>query len=823
MPLLRKQPFQRQKIPQDLDPEEEVFHCKITNEIFRDYNAFFERIILCNSLVWSCAVTGRSGMTFQEAEDCEKKAKKNLATFQDSLKKPLLYLATLTHRSRLNDLNDDVFVFAKDRFFIGETLEYISGNIRRACRVIGVIPPSVTNTKSNGDVIVIDDSDDSNSTSESKSQKKKKNAGLDAAKYQYIIRMIGSSDIETVPAVTLSRKRGLYSRDRSKLFVKQHCAPVNGIWKVKESTLKKLVLNTAKFDDFFAGPPPEFQKSSAKRKSNPKKSSETSNIEIESDDSFEHSSKKIMKSNEGQRVSTEKHVEYVPLPTPEDRAEMKEKLKQQKIDEKKKMLEEKEAKKEEMRRQIEAEKIRRKEEKEKERIKKIEEKRRELELHKQWSKPRDDLECDDLKEMPVFVPVRTRLPVELFGQAVMILEFAHIFKTIFDFKQFFPKGFTWGMIESALVDHEPDGPLCDLLQMLLCALFNLQEEEADEYQEMEKEKDESAKTVDEKDDDVDEELKTNEVIRTSTIMAQFSQNTLGMPLRDTLLDQFTLSEIVRIHLLSSGAKASNKNARFRYQQRGGYTSHDDPGLELKLNDPGLVKSLANTNVFDLSPSDKAKIINTLIQQILTFAMVRDMIEETGEKLRLKKYDLKQLQWAEQRREREEQANRYKKMMEEKAKEQARRMQQLMGDQSGTASDGSKIENFDEKTPEQKELEKQQEQEMDNRKKAEFSKKEYEMLLEILELQKMVTISPIGRDRLFRRYYFFPSLNGVFIEDHELHVPASMFKPRNGETEHSKKSNNDDCIVISDAESDTSDKKEIDLDEKDMKEEENGSI
>ena len=63
-------------------------------------------------------------MTFQEAEECEEKAKKNLANFQDSLKKPLLFLTTLTHRSRLNDLNDDVFLFAKDRFFIGETVEY---------------------------------------------------------------------------------------------------------------------------------------------------------------------------------------------------------------------------------------------------------------------------------------------------------------------------------------------------------------------------------------------------------------------------------------------------------------------------------------------------------------------------------------------------------------------------------------------------------------------------------------------------------------------------------------------------------------------------
>lgn len=42
-------------------------------------------------------------------------------------------------------------------------------------------------------------------------------------------------------------------------------------------------------------------------------------------------------------------------------------------------------------------------------------------------------------------------------------------------------------------------------------------------------------------------------------------------------------------------------------------------------------------------------------------MVRDMIEESGEKLRIKKFDLKQLQWAEQRREREEQANRWERV------------------------------------------------------------------------------------------------------------------------------------------------------------------
>lgn len=75
----------------------------------------------------------------------------------------------------------------------------------------------------------------------------------------------------------------------------------------------------------------------------------------------------------------------------------------------------------------------------------------------------------------------------------------------------------------------------------------------------------------------------------------------GMPLRDTLLDQFTLTEVLRLHLMSSGARANSKNARFRYQQRGGYSSLDDPGLELRKQESGLLKKLQNGNIFDFSP------------------------------------------------------------------------------------------------------------------------------------------------------------------------------------------------------------------------------
>ena len=74
-----------------------------------------------------------------------------------------------------------------------------------------------------------------------------------------------------------------------------------------------------------------------------------------------------------------------------------------------------------------------------------------------------------------------------------------------------------------------------------------------------------------------------------------------MPLKGMMLDQFTLTEILRIHILSSGARAGVKNARFRYQQRGGYTSLDDAGLALRYEDPAVLKALSTDNLFDLSP------------------------------------------------------------------------------------------------------------------------------------------------------------------------------------------------------------------------------
>jgi len=58
MPLLRKDPFVPKKPSTNLKADDEVFVCKATMEAFTDYEEYFQRAILCNSLVWSCSLTG---------------------------------------------------------------------------------------------------------------------------------------------------------------------------------------------------------------------------------------------------------------------------------------------------------------------------------------------------------------------------------------------------------------------------------------------------------------------------------------------------------------------------------------------------------------------------------------------------------------------------------------------------------------------------------------------------------------------------------------------------------------------------------------------
>ena len=74
-------------------------------------------------------------------------------------------------------------------------------------------------------------------------------------------------------------------------------------------------------------------------------------------------------------------------------------------------------------------------------------------------------------------------------------------------------------------------------------------------------------------------------------------------MRKLPLDNFTLTEILRLHLLSSGAEANPGNAKFRYQQRGGYMPTDDAGLEFRRQEQDIIMDLGVENIYDICPSE----------------------------------------------------------------------------------------------------------------------------------------------------------------------------------------------------------------------------
>jgi hypothetical protein len=59
--------------------------------------------------------TGKSNLTFDEAVDSERAAKKRLGNISRALKKGLVWLAHNTSRGRFADMADDVYVFASNR------------------------------------------------------------------------------------------------------------------------------------------------------------------------------------------------------------------------------------------------------------------------------------------------------------------------------------------------------------------------------------------------------------------------------------------------------------------------------------------------------------------------------------------------------------------------------------------------------------------------------------------------------------------------------------------------------------------------------------
>jgi len=215
------------------------------------------------------------------------------------------------------------------------------------------------------------------------------------------------------------------------------------------------------------------------------------------------------------------------------------------------------------------------------------------------------------------------------------------------------------------------------------------------------------------------------------------------------MDATTISELLRLHLLASGAKINEKGARWRFQQRGGYQSADDPGLYLRIKQPHILKQLSYCTVFELPLGDIFKVIICLIDQILTYSSVRDVVEERIDKSGKARYNIRMMVASEKRR--EQKVNEDKNEVYEDVKK-------MMTSFDGEPNDKVKYKEKLEKDAAIKIATIEA--------AASRQKKKYLSYLEEKRQEYFAHQINLGSDRAHRNYWLFESLPGLFVEHNE---------------------------------------------------------
>ena len=554
-----------------------------------------------------------------------------------------------------------------------------------------------------------------------------------------------------VEADDVRRDKGVLNREKLSLYLKNVVELEGGVrFKLKAKAVKVYSLDTVQWSDIYCGPEPHFEESLRKvpLMTNKKKGQFT----------LDGWATKGEKKPPTKEEKTEKSKEKKP------KAEGTKKPKKQspeEIEAEMKKLREAQARyREEMRQKEEEAKKRRIEEKAAEKERKAEEKRLVKEIMVEWNSRREDLDCEDHKELPKPTPIRSRIPNHLLGDFFSLLEFLHSFSSILELKDNYPHGVTFNELESALVETETvDGGFHDILSFMLVSLFDLQLEEEEEAQAF------SDNTAT---DELHEGLtgKNEEVanaLKFATETQFYTKKNLGLQLREVHLDQWSITEVLRLHLESSGAFRGNNLQAWRSTQRGGWRLTDDPGFQFCRENPEIIGRLQTVSVFELGVTEKLKILMAMMNQMLTFAGVRDELDTRIESFFEGKAELRQTQADENKRLAEINQERIKKRKEEREKEKEKK---LIADENKDKKEvvvAGKTTRLQEKAIVAKEkVEQDKQQEMDQ-KREEFLEREAELQAALSDFQRSVSVQCLGRDRAYRRFWVFESVPGVFVE------------------------------------------------------------
>uniref|UniRef100_A0A2M4A8W2 Bromodomain adjacent to zinc finger domain protein 1A n=1 Tax=Anopheles triannulatus TaxID=58253 RepID=A0A2M4A8W2_9DIPT len=755
MPLLRRQVFQKAAGTERLRDSDEVFFCEPTGEIFSSYEDYFHRVMLISSIVWSCALTGRPNLTYAEALESEKAARKLLKTFPDTLKGPFLLVASHTKRTSINEMHEDVYSYIKDQLFKGEVVDALdpTGKTYRRAKIMAITLHSNTPSKQNGDIAAVSSSA--------------------APGAPIMIYTMASNDGKgpgtwvTLPAA-VKRDRSAITRDKCKLFLKQHVeAGPGGILRIKESSMRQYVeAGGWTNDQVFFGSVPDFELSKKRKDKEVRNANKepsgadvllvesTGEREVTSGVPSKASSKQQQGSKGVKRKATKEKVtknatnskgggggsrkDKQQGGTKQGSGKGQQQMNITKYLDAQSLEAAAEAKAKSMAEELERLKARAAAEAAAK--KRLEEEKALLTQQttlaiKRYNLVLDDLELTDQRVLPLPRPVSTLIEPHHFSDFVFILEFMNSFSDLLSIRNKFPNGLTMELLERALLQREVNGPLGDILQVLLSTIFAQQAEEENEVD----------VRYDRPENIAQKRLTVPEQARARDA-AVWIEKHFSTPLNELPMDSTTISELLRLHFLSSGALVEEKAAKHRYCNRGGYSSADDPGLRLVQDFPYIFRALRSYPVYQLPVGDVIQLLCCLIHQLLTYSAVRELVEERVEQARITRINLQAARVAQRRLTLKTGSMKYL-AREEFKKELA-------------AFQGSEQEREQLRKQLQEKLEEQIAQiDTEAQQKLKILTQQSEKLKEDFFDYQI----HLGTDRSFRNYWLFESLPGLFVQ------------------------------------------------------------
>eukprot|EP01134_Creolimax_fragrantissima_P000904 CFRG0904T1 len=266
MPLLRRSKWSLLPPPRDVTDDQLVYCIKFTGEVFVNYEDYLQRVseYICGQ--WTCELTGKSSLAYEDALESERIATEKLNEFPETHIEPVVRMLHHAH-GNIESIVDKVYGRYKRELCVGEKVQYklpgTKKNVTVVVAKVHIIPvvekspspvpvPEVkpeVSVKSNGvDSMDVDEPVPSvTSTSEEELKVVPKAVKKPTNTYEYEVRL-PKNVTKRIPENSLSRKRIPITRRLLHNFIKNSAdhEPYPGApWVAKDKYVKMFRLPTS--------------------------------------------------------------------------------------------------------------------------------------------------------------------------------------------------------------------------------------------------------------------------------------------------------------------------------------------------------------------------------------------------------------------------------------------------------------------------------------------------------------------------------------------------------------------------------------------------